>query len=71
MSLPLRNLYKCKQVACNVVVAYLFVYPPFLYGTLFLPVYFFIPFIYLLYFCLLVDHVNKSIVFDFGTFPFS
>ena len=29
MSLPCRNLYKCKQVACSVVVACLLVYPLF------------------------------------------
>ena len=44
MSLHLRNLYKCKQVACSVTVACLLVYPLFLYCTLLLLVYFFIPF---------------------------
>ena len=58
MSLPLRNLYKCKQVACSVVVACLLVYPlfytelcccmfsfesPFFILMLLLLVYFFIP----------------------------
>ena len=38
ISLPSRNLYKCKQVACNVVVACLFVYLPvfFYYTSLYL-----------------------------------
>ena len=46
MSLPSRNLYKCKQVACSVIVACLYDYPFFLCHTLLLPVYFLIPFIY-------------------------
>ena len=40
VSLPSRNLCKCKQVACSVVVTCLFAYPHFLYCFLFLPVYF-------------------------------
>ena len=46
MSLPSRNLYKCKQVACSIVVICLFAYPLFLYCTLLLPIYFFIPLFY-------------------------
>ena len=37
--MPSRNLYKCKQVACSVVVL-----SAFLYYTLLLLVYFLIPF---------------------------
>ena len=42
MCLPSRNRYKCKQVACSVVVACLLVYPLFLYCTLLLSVYIFL-----------------------------
>ena len=68
MSLPSRNLYKCKQVACNVIVTCLFVYPLFLYCTLLLLVYFFFPYfvlILLLYFCLLVSHGNTLFIIVF------
>ena len=43
----------------------------FLYCTLLLPVYSLIPLfilMLLLYFCLIIDHVNKSIIFVFGAF---
>ena len=43
MSLPSRNLYKCKQVTCSVVVVCLLVYPLFLYCIVMLPIYFLIP----------------------------
>ena len=43
-SLPSRNLCKCKQVACSIVVACLLVLSAFLYCTLLLLVYFLIPF---------------------------
>ena len=71
MSLPSWNFRKCKQVAYSVVVACLFVYPLLLYCTLLLLVYFFIHFfilMLLLYFCLFVGHLNKYIIFVFGTF---
>ena len=43
---------------------------PFFYtALLLLPVYFFIPKL-LLNFCLFVDHVNKPIIFVFGTFVY-
>ena len=57
MSLLLRNLYKCKQVAWSIVVTFLFVYPLFLYCTSLLLVCFLIPFLILmllLYFGLLM-----------------
>ena len=74
MSLPSRNFYICKQVTCSDVVSCLLVYPLFLYCTLLLPVYFFIPFfipLLLLYFCLFSDHVNKPIIFVFGAFVYN
>ena len=39
MSLSWQNLCKCKQVACSIVVGYLFAYPLFLYCILLLSVY--------------------------------
>ena len=66
MSLPSRNLYKCKQVAFNVVVACLLVYPLFLYCIFLLPVYFLFPFytdVVGIYF--FIHHVNKPIIFVF------
>ena len=52
--LCLREIYKCKQIACSVVVA-CFVNPLLFILPLLLLVYFF-------------DHVNKPIIFVFGTF---
>ena len=77
MSFPSRNLYQYKQVACSVVVA-CYIYPLFFilyYCTLLLLVYFFMPFYFfilmlLLYFCLIVDLVNKPIIFVFGAFVY-
>ena len=66
MYLSSRNLYKCQQVACSVVVACLLIYTLFLHCTLLLPVYFLIPFfilMLLLYFYLLVDHGSNHIIF--------
>ena len=58
MRMSLRNLYKCKQIVyfvyvhlCRVVVACLFVYPLFLYCTLLLLVYFFVPLLFLCWRC--------------------
>ena len=65
MALPLRNLYKCKQVACSVVVACCDC-PLFFILVLLLLVYFFITLfiqMLLLYFDLFVDYVNKPIIF--------
>ena len=57
----------CLHSPFSVVVACLLAYPLFILMFL-LPVYFFIPFfvlMLLLYFCLFVDHVNKSNVVVF------
>ena len=54
MSLPSRNLYKCKQVACSVVVACLLLKPFFILMLL-------------LYFSLFID-VNKPLIFGFKSF---
>ena len=64
-------LYFAYDRPCKVVNACLFVYPLFLHCTLLLLVYFFVPFYFfiltlLLYFCLFVNHVNKSIIFISG-----
>ena len=59
MSLPSRHLYKCKQVACSVIVACLLVYPPFNYCTLLLSVYFLISFLQILMLLLLVYFFNS------------
>ena len=60
---------------CRIVVAYLFAYPLFLYCTSLLLVYFLIPVFFiltlLLYFCLFVNHTNKSIIFVFGPFVYN
>ena len=111
MSLPLRNLYKCKQVVYLLFLYFVY----FILAVLLLPVYLFIRFfilhfvvaylllylllflywcccymretrsiilaeglqwtimyvrMLLLYFCLFVDHVNKSIIFVFEAFVF-
>ena len=71
MFLPSRNLYKCKQAAGIIVIACF--YPVFLYCTFLLVVYFLTSFyffilILLLYFCLLINHVNKPIIFVFRAF---
>ena len=59
MALTLRNLFKCKQVACSVVVT-CFVYPlSFLYCTLLSLVYFFIYYIFV--FGAFVYHFKKTI----------
>ena len=50
-----RNLYKCKQVAYSVVVAYLLLYLLFILMCL-------------LYFCILINYVNLPIIFVFGAF---
>ena len=61
ISLPSRNPYKCKQIACSFIVA-CFVYMLFFILHLLLFVYFFI----LFYFCLFIDHVNKPIILVFA-----
>ena len=73
MSLPSKHLYKCKQVACSVIVACLFVSPffvvlQFVVACLLLNLFFIL--MLLPYFCLFVDHVNKSIIFAFGAFVY-
>ena len=57
ISLPFRNLYKCKQVTCNVVVACL------LLNRLFTQM-------LLLYSGLFADHVNKPIILIFKAFVY-
>ena len=73
MFLPLQNLYKCKQVACSVVVACL-LHNRLFYTNLLLLVYFFILFLFililLLCFCLLVDHVHINPLFLFSELLF-
>ena len=66
-----RNLYKCKQVACRVVLVwfYPFFILQFVVECLLLNLPFFI-LILLLYFCLFINHGNKSISFVFGAFGF-
>ena len=69
---PLPNLYKCKQVACSVVVVCF--YPFSLYCTLLLVVYFLISlFLYwccCYIFCLCINYVNKPIIFVFWAFGY-
>ena len=83
---PLRNLYKCKQVACSVccclliclfavfklhfVVACL-ILNPFFYIDVFVAGLLFFILMLLPYFCIFVDHVNKPIIFCFfGAFVY-
>ena len=65
MSLSSRILYKCKQVACSVVIACLLVYTLFYYLLLNKSAFFILT--ELLYFCVFVDHVIKPI---FGVFVY-
>ena len=84
MFLPSRNIYKCKQALKNcccylfaiffyIGLCYLFFISFYtalcccLFISLFL--YFFILTL-LLYFCLLVNHINKQIIFVFGAFVY-
>ena len=74
MSLPSRNLYKCKQVACSVVVVCC-VYPLFFYTALCCCLFTSLtPFVFilmlLLYFGLFVDHVTKPIILVFEAFSY-
>ena len=68
MSLFSRNLYKCKQATCSVIIGCLFVYTFFYVWLLFCCCLFtflspFFILMLLLYFCLFVHHVNKLIIF--------
>ena len=73
MSLPSRNLYKCKQIVYfNKSVFYLHCYPLFLYCTLLFFVYSSLPslspffiLMLLLYLCLSAAHVNRPIIIVF------
>ena len=80
--MPSRNLYKCKQiVCCNFFILFtlsvqccccmftclsLFLYTDVVVDCLLLYPFFIL--MLLLYFCLFIDHVNKLIMFVFGTF---
>ena len=66
----MRNLYKCKQVACSAVVAVVcFVYPLFFIRHFVVVCLRLIIILMLLpYFCLFVNHVNKPIIVVFGAF---
>ena len=71
LSLLSLNLYKCKQMAWNVVVACLFVYP-LLYTALccrlFTSTSLFYTDIVAIFFVFFADHVNKPIIFVFEAF---
>ena len=68
--LPTRNIFQRKQVACSVVVvSFLLVYP-LLFILHFVVAYLLLNSLFklmlLIYFCLFIDQVNKSIVFVIG-----
>ena len=63
MTLPSRNMYKCRLRYCCLCILFTFAIAVLLLPICLLVYPFFI--LMLLYFCLFADHVNKSIVFCF------